>query len=50
MKEELHKAIQEDNDYKVSEILANYGARWFGFGIAVGILIACMAFGIILNL
>lgn len=45
--EELKAAIQEDNDYEASEILADFGNRWFGFGILVGIVITCLAFGII---
>lgn len=47
MEEELHKAIQEDNDLEASKILQDLAMRWFAFGIGVGIVIASIGFALL---
>ena len=41
-KDELHEAIQEDNDLEASKILQDLAMRWFVFGMGVGCVVTLL--------
>ena len=47
IKDLLHRAIQTDNDDRVSQILVDFGFRWFWFGFFFATAVNWILFGII---